>query len=71
MKLMRILLADVEGVSFYFDNILVFSETWQEHLDILEVVFQKLLSAGLTVKPSKCSFGFEEVSYLGFIIGKR
>ena len=40
----------------YLDNILVFSKTFEEHLDNLRKVFQQLQHAGLHLKPKKCSF---------------
>ena len=69
MKLMRRVLNGVANVSFYFDNILVFSRTWPEHLVTLREVFQRLIRFNLTVKPSKCSFGGQFVEYLGFELG--
>ena len=44
----------------YLDDIIIFSDTMEEHLKRLEAVFQKLFAAGLKLKPSKCFF-FREV----------
>ena len=38
----------------YLDDIIIFSDTKEEHLKRLEAVFQKLATAGLKLKPSKC-----------------
>jgi hypothetical protein len=54
----------------YIDDILVFSETFEDHLKHLSEVFDRLRSAGLTLKPSKCFFARKEVPYLGFILSK-
>ena len=40
----------------YLDDIIIFSDTKEEHLKRLEAVFQKLFAAGLKLKPSKCFF---------------
>ena len=40
----------------YLDDIIIFSDTKEEHLKRLEAVFQKLCAAGLKLKPSKCFF---------------
>ena len=40
----------------YLDDIIIFSDTKEEHLKRLEAVFQKLSAAGLKLKPSKCFF---------------
>ena len=69
MRLMRLLLVDLPNVSFYFDNVLIFSDTWEEHIHAIENVFSRLKQYGLTLKPSKCSFGSSSVEYLGFVIG--
>lgn len=52
------------------DDIFFFSKTWEEHLEHLKSVLQKIKSAGLTIKPRKCKFAQEEVQYLGHLIGK-
>jgi len=67
IRLMRRVL-DGLNVSFYFDNVLVASKDWSEHVRTLDAVFGRLRDAGLTVKPSKCSFGMQQVNYLGFCL---
>ena len=52
----------------YLDDILVFSKTIEEHLHRLDLVFSKLKSHGLKMKPSKCSFFNTSVKYLGHIV---
>lgn len=57
-----------QSVLLYLDNIVVFSSTFQQHLERLEVVLQLLQREGLKAKLSKCSFFQQEVSYLGHVI---
>ena len=52
----------------YLDDVIVFSKTPEEHLTRLEAVFKKLSSAGLKLKPSKCTFFKKEITYLGHLI---
>ena len=40
----------------------------EEHLERLEAVFQKLSVYGLKLKPSKCTFFQEKITYLGHLI---
>lgn len=68
IRLMRIVLANLVGVSFYFDNIFIYSKDWEEHLEIIQSVLDRLRKHGLTARPSKCSFGCKSVKYLGFEI---
>ena len=52
----------------YIDDIIIFSSSFEEHLQRLEAVFQRLKKAGLKLKPSKCHLFHEKVKYLGHII---
>ena len=53
------------------DDIIIFSDTKEEHLKRLEAVFQKLHAAGLKLKPSKCFFFREEIEYLGHVVSGK
>ena len=55
----------------YLDDIIVFSETPQEHIKRLHGVFQKLASAGLKLKPSKCEFFKKRITYLGHVVSEK
>ena len=55
----------------YLDDIIIFSDTKEEHLKRLEAVFQKLAAAGLKLKPSKCFFFREEIEYLGHVVSGK
>ena len=55
----------------YLDDILVFSETLEEHFDKLRDVFERLRRAGLKIKPEKCHIFRKEVQYLGHIVSKK
>ncbi|XP_077532684.1 uncharacterized protein LOC144145050 [Haemaphysalis longicornis] len=54
----------------YLDDVAIFSNTWEEHVEHLRVVLSRLKEAGLTVKPSKCHLGCAEVTYLGHVVGR-
>jgi len=55
-------------VFVFFDDILVYSPSWTEHLQHLEVVLQVLKQHQLYAKLSKCSFGLQQVDYLGHTV---
>jgi hypothetical protein len=55
----------------YLDDILVFSRTQEEHDQHLQQICERLRSAELYAKPSKCQFYQREVEFLGFIIGTQ
>ena len=56
-RLMNEILGDLPFVIIYLDDILVCSKSISEHIEHLSIVFKRLKSAGLKMKPSKCSFG--------------
>ena len=44
------------GYLAYLDNILMYSNTAKEHLDMINNTFECLQKAGLKIELSKCSF---------------
>jgi hypothetical protein len=55
----------------FFDDILIYNKTWKEHLKQLEQVLSLLEKNQFYAKLSKCSFGKEEVEYLGHVISQE
>ncbi|XP_042515336.1 uncharacterized protein LOC122089704 [Macadamia integrifolia] len=52
----------------FFDDILIYSKTWDEHLEHVRNIFSILRSHQLYAKREKCSFCQAQVKYLGHII---
>lgn len=55
----------------YLDDMVIFSDTIDTHFRRLEAVFQRLETAGLKLKGSKCEFLRTQVQYLGHIVSSR
>ena len=53
----------------YLDDILIFSETWSDHLKHLNSVFTRVREAKITLKLSKCEFAVAELDFLGHHVG--
>jgi len=53
------------GVRVYLNDIIVFSRTRQDHLSLLDKVFERMLAVGIKTRLSKCSFIQNKVEYLG------
>ena len=64
-RAMKKLLEDVDDVDFYWDDILVHTRTWEEHIRVLRELFSRPVQAGLTIRPTKCLFGVNSVDFLG------
>lgn len=58
-------------VIVFFDNILVYNPTFDEHLLHLEVIFQCLVDYEFCLKQSKCSFVLNSIEYLGHIVSEE
>lgn len=58
-----------DNVFTYLDDLLVISSTFEEHLRLLTEVAECLKKANLTIGLKKSQFCFQELKYLGFIIG--
>ena len=67
-ELMTGIVKDFNFTIAYLDNIIVFSKTPQEHLSHIRKVFEKLQSAKLSMKMSKCNFFSKEIQYFGYIL---
>lgn len=52
----------------FFDDILIYSKTYQEHLEHLATVLKILQNDKWQVKLSKCAFAQQRVAYLGHVI---
>ena len=55
-------------VSVYLDDIIIYSETLEAHLEHLPLVLRRFDKDGLKLKPSKCHFVCGAVQYLGHTI---
>jgi hypothetical protein len=59
------------SVIVYLDDILIFSQTEEDHIQHVKQVLSKLKGASLYVKGEKCAFHSDEVDFLGYIINQE
>ncbi len=68
--LMQSVLRGLERFSLpYIDDVVVFSQSFDEHMSHVSSVLSRLAQAGLTVKKEKCSWCFTSFDFLGFHVG--
>ena len=65
------ILKDFNFAIAYLDDIIIFSKTTEEHLDHIKQFSEKLRSAHLSMKLSKCHFFTKEIQYLGHTLSPK
>ena len=65
---MRTVLAGLRFVVFYFDDVIVATDTLEEHVEALRQLFERLREYGVKLNPAKCVWMREEIGCLGFRI---
>ena len=68
-KLMRKLLKGMSNIDNFVDDIIIFTSTWEHRTQVFEELLKQLRDANLTVKPSKCFIGFQNLECLGHLVG--
>ena len=66
-RAMTIVLAGLP-VIIYLDDVLVLSQSWEEHVHILGLVLQRFKDYKLVLNPKKCQFAMTKFKYLGVCI---
>ena len=59
---------NIPNVYVYMDDLLVYTDTHEEHLKIVRQIFQRFSQYGLALALSKCQFAKKEVDFLGYKI---
>jgi hypothetical protein len=58
-------------VLVYLDDIIIYSKTFEDHMNHLRRVFELLQAAGLGFNQTKCEFLKTEIEYLGYVVSKE
>ena len=66
--LMNKVLDNCSSAMTYLDDIIIFSNSEEEHLAHIEEIFRRLEAADLKMKRSKCDFFKKHIHYLGHLI---
>lgn len=61
-------LQGLDFVFLYIDDILIASDSEEQHITHLRIVFERLKEYGMSINPAKCTLGKKEINYLGHLI---
>jgi len=70
-RLINSLTSDLEGCEGYINDVVIYSDTWQQHIQSLRALLERLAQAQLTVNLPKSEFRHAQVVFLGHVIGQR
>ena len=68
MRAVSEILQGIEGAICYFDDILCYSKTKEEHENLLAQVHKRLEEASLQLNAAKCEYRKSEITFLGHVI---
>lgn len=69
-RLVNSVLSGLPNCNAYLDDLILYTATWEEHVQNLKQVFVCLANASLTVNLAKWEFGHATVTYLGRQVGQ-
>ncbi|KAJ8032010.1 hypothetical protein HOLleu_25409 [Holothuria leucospilota] len=69
-RLVNNLTSDLENCEVYVDDVIVYSNSWDEHVQHVKALFDKLAKANLTVNLVKSEIACAHVIYLGHVVGQ-
>ncbi|EFO97163.1 hypothetical protein CRE_03461 [Caenorhabditis remanei] len=70
-QVMDTMLAGLDGVACYLDDIIVTGCSIEEHNQRVKKVIERIASFGFRMRLEKCSFLMPEIQFLGFVINEQ
>jgi hypothetical protein len=58
-------------LKLFVNDLNVHSESWEKHLQHLDVMFYKLREVNLKLNPNKCCFVVKSITFLGHVVNKK
>lgn len=69
-RLINCVVSDLEGCAVYLDDVVVYSDSLEEHIWRVQAMFERLLWTRLTINLAKCDIAKATVTYLGKVVGQ-
>ena len=69
-RAMQEVLGRLSFIVSYFDDIMVYSNSWLDHVNDLQMALQTIQDEDLTARPKKSLVGFTSIEFLGHIVSR-
>jgi hypothetical protein len=69
-RLMNMITFGLDNCDAYIDDVIIYNNTWEDHLETIRKFFDRLSDANLTINLSKSEFCHACVTFLGHIVGQ-
>ena len=69
-RLMATLLGHRHDAVFFFDDVLIFTASWDEHIHAVRDILTILRDGKLKIRPKKTDIGFFSIVFLGHEVGR-
>ena len=70
-RAMNYILRDMDGVQCYLDDIVIASDTYEQHCKDVQDVLDRIAEYGLKLRLDKCKWFAQEIEYLGVIVNEE
>ena len=72
-RLMNLALSELTSTHYlaYLDDIIIWAPSLEEHLHRLRLLFDRIRTAALKLKPTQCQFLKRELSFLGHVVSSK
>ena len=69
-RLVNEVISGLDGVRAYIDDVIIYSDAWEEHLRLIRTFFHRLSEFQLTVNLDKSEFCHGTLTFLGHLAGQ-
>ena len=69
-RLVNIVLSGLSGCEAYLDDLVIYSDSWQSHVQQIREVLERLCKANLMLNLAKCELSQVNGTYLGKVVGR-
>ncbi|XP_069976068.1 uncharacterized protein [Penaeus vannamei] len=69
-RLINSIIAGIDGCKAYLNDVIIYANSWKDHVAKLQALFDRLTKANLTINLAKSDFAQAKVTYLGYTVGQ-